>query len=152
LEDEMIDDIKKAVAEEVARQLAELKAKEAPPKSTFVEESDAEFQNRLHQMRERRMNLASNFHPDDLRAMEAACPTSTAQDLWRHGTVQSPSMGGATGQVTGVHLGGGPSPSRTLGHVEPTPLSNPPGTNWVDAIAIADDVRQRAELARKLKP
>jgi hypothetical protein len=36
------------------------------------------------------------------------------------------------------------------GWQEPRPLTNPPGTNWVDAIAIADDVRQRAELKRKL--
>jgi hypothetical protein len=36
------------------------------------------------------------------------------------------------------------------GWVDPRPLSNPPGTNWVDAIAIADDARQRAELKRKL--
>jgi hypothetical protein len=37
------------------------------------------------------------------------------------------------------------------GWVEPRPLSNPPGTNWVDAIVEADTARQRAELARKLK-
>jgi hypothetical protein len=43
-----------------------------------------------------------------------------------------------------------PSAGSGTGWVAPTPLSNPPGTNWVDAIAIADDVRQRAELKRKL--
>jgi hypothetical protein len=26
-----------------------------------------------------------------------------------------------------------------------TPLSNPPGTNWVDALCIADDVKQRSK-------
>jgi len=49
-------------------------------------------------------------------------------------------------QVSNVR---GNNPSGGAGWVEPRPLTNPPGTNWVDAIAIADDVRQRAELARK---
>ena len=47
-------------------------------------------------------------------------------------------------QVSNVRGAGGP-----VGWQHEIPLSNPPGTNWVDAIAIADDVRQRAELARK---
>jgi hypothetical protein len=47
--------------------------------------------------------------------------------------------------VSGVHVGG-----KSSGWVEPRPLSNPPGTNWVDAQCIADEVRQRAELKRKL--
>jgi len=53
----------------------ELEAKVYPSKSTFVPKSDAEWIDEMHQMRERRMNLASNFHPDDLRAMEAAAPS-----------------------------------------------------------------------------
>src|SRR6516162_5504794 len=32
-----------------------------------------------------------------------------------------------------------PSAGSGTGWVAPTPLLNPPGTNWVDAIAIADD-------------
>ena len=42
------------------------------------------------------------------------------------------------------------SKSSTPGYVDPRPLSNPPGINWVDAQMIADEVRQRAELKRKL--
>jgi hypothetical protein len=61
---------------------------------------------------------------------DARAPTSPS------GTIPSPQ------QVTG---GGGPQPSPTPGWSEPRPLTNPPGTNWVDAIAIADDVRQRKE-------
>ena len=56
-------------------EVAELKAKVSPPKSNFVPMSDAEWIDQMHQMRERRMSFASNFHPDDLRAMEAACST-----------------------------------------------------------------------------
>jgi hypothetical protein len=46
-------------------------------------------------------------------------------------------------QVSNVRPAGG-----GRGYVEPTPLSNPPGTPWVDALCIADDVRQRAERKR----
>jgi len=46
--------------------------------------------------------------------------------------------------------GAGDVPANTSGWRDATPISNPPGTNWVDAIAIADDARQRAELKRKL--
>ena len=125
------DEIAELIKREVAAEL-ERRAKEAPPKSNFVPQTDAEWIDEMHRMRERRMNLASNFHPDDLRAMEAACPTSTAQDLWRHGTVQSPSMGGTSGQVTRVHLGG--SPSRTPGYVDPRPLDVPGGARTQELI------------------
>jgi hypothetical protein len=124
------------------KKVEELEAKVSPPKSTFVPMSDAEWIDKMHQMRERRMNFASAFHPDDLRAMEAACPTSAVKDIVAHGTVQSPSMSGTSGAVTGVHLGGN-APSSTPGYVDPRPLRPPEGVNWVDAIAIADDVRKR---------
>jgi hypothetical protein len=58
-----------------------LKAKVSPPKSDFVPVSDAEWIDKMHQMRERRMSHASNFHPDDLRAMEAACPTPMMKEI-----------------------------------------------------------------------
>ena len=65
------------------KEVEALKAKVDPPKSTFVPMSDAEWRDQMHQMRERRMNHAANFHPDDLRAMEAACPTSTMREIVR---------------------------------------------------------------------
>jgi hypothetical protein len=49
--------------------------------------------------------------------------------------------------------GGGEAPKSAgdgKGYVEPRPLGPQPGINWVDAQLIADDVRQRAELKRKL--
>jgi hypothetical protein len=118
-----------------------------PPKSTFIPETDEQHRDRMHRMRERRMNFASNFHPDDLRAMAAACPTSSIKDIVAHGTVQSP-RGLATETATARPA---PPPSATPGFVEPRPLTNPPGTNWVDAIAIADDMRQRAERKPVMK-
>jgi hypothetical protein len=136
------------------KRVEELEAKAKPPeKSTFVPISDAEWIDQMHQMRERRMALASNFHPDDLRAMEAACPTPMMKEIALRDAraPTGPSTAGvipSSQTVTGVHTGG--APSSTPGYVDPRLLSNPPGTNWVDAIAIADDARQRAELKRKL--
>jgi hypothetical protein len=144
----MTDDAKKLADEnaDLKRRIEALEAKVSPPKSDFVEMSDAEWIDKMHQMRERRMNLASNFHPDDLRAMEAACPTDLVRSIaLRDARAPTGPAGSAipsSQQVSNVRTGGG---SSTPGWVEPRPLSNPPGTNWVDAIAIADEVRQRKE-------
>ena len=57
-------------------------AKPAPaPSLEERERADAKWRDEMHQMRERRMNLASNFHPDDLRAMEAAAPTDLVRNI-----------------------------------------------------------------------
>jgi hypothetical protein len=53
--------------------------------------------------------------------------------------------------VTGVHPGGGAAPNvRGSGYVDARPLGPPEGIRHVDAQCIADEVRQRAELKRKL--
>src|SRR5215472_14534775 len=82
----MADDAKKKLGDEIAAlkaRVAELETKVDPPapKSDFVPMSDAEWIDKMHQMREGRMNHASNFHPDDLRAMEAACPTRVMREI-----------------------------------------------------------------------
>jgi len=130
-------------AEEIAalrKELDELKSALAPkPKSDFVPMTDEQHRDWVHQTNERRMSLASNFHPDDLRAMERACPTPMMKEIALRDARGPTSPGGmvpsSSGQVQG--------PSGGTGWVEPVPLSNPPGTFWVDAIAIADDVKQR---------
>ena len=87
------DDIKKAVAEEVARQLAELKAKEAP-KPEFKPMSDAEHRDRVHQMRERQANIldATQRNPrhgrcraQRLHARRCTSRQSRTQQSWQHG-------------------------------------------------------------------
>jgi hypothetical protein len=57
-----------------------------------------------------------------------------------------------TGRPGMIPDSGGPRPSvgSGTGWSPEVPLSNPPGTNWVDAQLIADEVRQRAELKRKM--
>jgi len=45
--------------EQQERELAELKAKLDPPKSTFVPKTDAEWRDEMHQLAEKRMSLAT---------------------------------------------------------------------------------------------
>jgi hypothetical protein len=133
------------------REVAELKSAVKGAEPTDPRETArriAEWENEMHQMREGRMRLATppsvirDFAVLDDRMVkeialrDARAPTGPSSQ----GVIRSSQT------VSGVHVGG-----KSSGWVDPRPLSNPPGTNWVDAIAIADDVRQRAELARKLK-
>jgi hypothetical protein len=139
----MSDNIKTAVAEEVARQLAELKAKEAPPKSTFVPMSDEEWHDKWHQVAEKRMAMATP--PEVVRDLAVLDDRLVKEIALRDARAPtSPGMIPDSGRARQ------PLPSSTPGYVDPRPLRPPDGTNWVDAIAIADDARQRAELKRKL--
>jgi hypothetical protein len=84
--------------------------------------------------------------------MVKACDTATIQDLVRHGTVQSVSQAGTSGQVTRVHPGGGAAgiPGGGTGWRDAAPLGPPPGINYVDRLIDAQDAKDRVELAQKL--
>jgi hypothetical protein len=129
------------------KKVEELEAKVSPPKSTFVPMSDAEWIDEMHQMRERRMSQATP--PEVVRYFADGVTDADCADIRRasHAPTGPSSQGiiPSSQQVTGVHTGGR---SSTPGWQEPRPLRNPDGTNWVDAIAIADDQRQRAERKR----
>jgi hypothetical protein len=78
-----------------------------------------------------------------MREMASAIPDAMVREIAMkdHRAPTGPSGQGvvpSSQQMTNVRGAG-----RGLGWSEATPLSNPPGTQWVDAIAIA--VRQRAE-------
>ena len=80
-------------------------------------------------------NAVPDYHLRSIALRDARAPTG-------------PSSAGAipsSQQVSNVRGAGG-----TPGWVEPRPLSNPPGINYVDAICVADDARQQAELKRKM--
>jgi hypothetical protein len=149
----MNDDINKQLAklkQQLADQKAEveaLKAKVDPPKSTFVPMSDAEWIDEMHQMRERRMSQATP--PSVARYFADGVTDADCADIRRasHAPTGPSSQGviPSSQPVSNVRTGG----SATPGWVDPRPLSNPPGTNWVDAIAIADEVRQRKERERR---
>ena len=140
--------------EEIAalrKRVEELEAKDKPPaKSDFVPKTDAEWIDEMHQMRERRMNLASNFHPDDLRAMEAACPTPMMKEIAMR-DARAPTSPGYSQRSSGpVSTGGAGGAGGGSGWSEPIPLGPQPGIYRVDEQCIADAERQRAELKRKL--
>ena len=127
------------------REVAALKAAQSPPKNDFVPMTDEQHRDWVHQMSERRMSMATP--PSVIRDW------NVIPDHIVRGVVQDrraptgPSGAGASGQVTKISTNPGLPGS---GWSAPVPLSNPPGINWVDAQCIADEVRQRAELARKL--
>jgi hypothetical protein len=127
------------------RKVEELERKVDPPKSAYVPMTEEQHRDWLHQMREKRMAMATP--PSVGRDLAAAEPRGFMAGVLHD--ARAP-----TGPGMIPNSGGGdarqPVPSSTPGYVEPRPLTNPPGTNWVDAIAIADDARQRAELKRKL--
>jgi hypothetical protein len=119
------------------REVEELKARLDPPKPAEP------FKPEPYQRYDPTAGMS--MPPSALAAMVNAVPDRILRDIVRDN--RGPSTPTAaiprSQQVTGG--GGGPSPSSTPGWVDPRPLTNPPGTNWVDAIAIADDVRQRGK-------
>jgi hypothetical protein len=124
--------------------VAELEAKAKPPEpeKPFVPMTDAEHQNWAHQLREGRMKYAT---PPSVIRDWAVIPEHIVRGIVndRHAPTGPSSQGAipSSQRVENVRTGG----STTPGYVDPRPLSNPPGTNWVDAQCIADEVRQRAE-------
>jgi len=90
--------------------------------------------------------------PDWALDMARATPTSMLQEIAGRDNraPTGPSSQGvipSSQQVSNVR---GNVPGGGTGWSEPRPLGPPPGIHLVDAQLIADDVRQRAELARKL--
>jgi hypothetical protein len=124
------------------REVEELKAKISPPKSDFKPMSVAEWQDQMHQMREGRMSFAT---PPSVVRDWAVLDDATVKGIIRDYRNAPTGPTGAIPSSRQVTGGGGPPPSSTPGWSEPRPLTNPPGTNWVDAITIADDVRQRSK-------
>jgi hypothetical protein len=80
-----------------------------------------------------------------LAEMAAAIPDSMVRGIVRDNQApQGPSSQGvvpSSQQLTGIRAGGG------SGWQTPIPLSPPPGIHMVDALCIADDVKQR--MAKK---
>jgi hypothetical protein len=135
------------------RKIKKLEAAQAPPPPSFVPESDAEYRDRVHQMRERAANNFQ-FRPEILREMEKACGTEDLRDLVHAShRPQGPSQGGIPGSsmITGVHPGGGASvPGGGTGWRTAAPLGPPPGINYVDRLVDEQDRRDREELAQRL--
>ena len=105
-------------------------------------EEIAAHQDEVHRMREGRAN--SWMPPNAVQEMIAAEPPGMMRDVALR-DARAPTSPSTIPRTEGASNDRAPMPSSTPGYVDPRPLSNPPGTNWVDAIAIADEVRQRKE-------
>jgi hypothetical protein len=132
--------------DEIAALRAEVEALKAAQPKPEVSREERErraraWQDEMHQMREGRM--AQAMPPSVVRDMAVLDDNLVKEIALRDARAPtSPSGTIPSSRQTG---GGGSRPSATPGWSEPRPLTNPPGINWVDAIAIADDVRQRSK-------
>jgi hypothetical protein len=120
------------------REVAALKAKaEPPPKKEFTPAPYQRYD----------PTAGMSMPPSALREMAGHPCNQVMQGVIqdRHAPTSARGMiptQPATGDVRGAGDG--------TGYVDPRPLRPPPGIEWVDAQLIADEVRQRAELKRKL--
>ena len=137
-----------------ADELAELKAKVAAleaaqpkPQPTREEQERAAAEHRdwVHQMRERQAN--SWMPPSAVHEM-ASHPCNQVMG----GVIQDRHAPNTPAMIPTSQSGSGGSGEvrKGTGYSDPRPLGPPPGIQWVDAQLIADEVRQRAELKRKL--
>jgi hypothetical protein len=119
---------------ELKARVAELERANKPPKP-FKEEPWQRYDPTANM----RMPISA------LQEMARAVPTEMVRGIVRdHQAPSGPSSAGivpSSQQLTGVRPAGG---SNTPGWRNPAPLSNPPGIRMVDALCIADDVKQRA--------
>jgi hypothetical protein len=111
--------------------VAELENKVDPPKSNFVPESDAEFIDRMHQMREGRMSIATP--PSVAHYFADGVTSADCADIVRASHApQGPSSQGvipSSQSMSNVRTGGA---SSTPGWVDPRPLRPPDGIGLID--------------------
>jgi hypothetical protein len=125
--------------------LAKLKANAAP--EPYDAAAMLRWKDEQHANAERRASRHNPFSRDQLASMNAACSASDIQDIVRHGTVQSPSQAGATGQLTKVSSNAGIIGSNTTGWRDAIPLSPPPGIRYIDQQMAAEDREFRRQRA-----
>jgi hypothetical protein len=137
---------------DLKRRVAELEAKLTPPSPAQREKEDREYMSKVHADRERRMNLATNFFTkEDLKAFEAACPTSAVRDIVSKGLPPGPvGMAPSSAQVSAVHSSPGLPGTQGTGWIAPRPLSNPPGIDHIDRLMDEQDRRDKVELAERI--
>jgi hypothetical protein len=125
------------------REVEALKAAQPkpPPSAEERERETREWIDKMHQMREGRMAMAT---PPSVVRDFAVLDDATVRGIIRDNrNAPTGPIGAIPSSKQGT--GGGPAPSRTPGWVDPAPLGPPPGIHWVDAQLIADDVKQRSK-------
>ena len=118
-------------------EVAALKEKVSPPK-------EKPFVPQPYQQYDPTANMS--MPPSALRAMVEAVPDHVVRGIVHDNRAPTgrPGMIPTSQQPTGPNV-----PERGTGWRDATPIGPPPGIQ-VDALCIADEVRQRAELKRKL--
>jgi hypothetical protein len=125
-------------------EVAALKAKVDPPKSTFVEMSDAEWRDKMHQAAERRAN--SWMPPNAVQAM-ANHPCNQVMG----GVVNDRHAPNTPGTLPRSQSVGNAQPvERGTGWSTPTPLRPPDGVAQADRLMDAADKADRIELAQRI--
>ena len=135
--------------EQLKKELAEVKAAQAAAAPTAYDpKAAAEWADQMHKLREARMSHASHFHPADLVAMEAACPTGTIRAIAMRDNraPATPSSAIPGGQQLGrVSTAPGIPGSNMSGWAREIPLTPPPGIGLVDRLLEVDAAKQRGE-------
>jgi hypothetical protein len=128
------------------KRLSDLERAKPPPAPS--EADVAKFRDEMHAMAEKRMSHAAYFSPEDLRAMEAASPTSAVRDEVRasrrpQGPASQlpPDMRELRGRSAPARLppGGGTGVAREI------PFGPSMHQRYVDAQLDAQDARDKAE-------
>ena len=133
-----MSDAKKEIAE-LKAELEKLKAAVTPTPSDPA--AEARFKDEMHAMAERRAGRMYTPSPRELADFERGCPTETVRGIVHDNRAPQGRPGVIPNQQPSdvrAPVGGTP------GWREATPLGPQPGINYVDALCIADDVKQRA--------
>ena len=127
------------------KEVEALKAKVDPPKSTFVPMSDAEWVDKMHQMRERQANAW--MPPSAIQEMVAAEPKGFMQGVVQDNRAPTgrPGMIPDSQQLTSPR----PSAGDGTGWAREIPLGPSMHQRYVDAQLDAQDAKDRAELVER---
>jgi hypothetical protein len=128
-------DVKKDEVAELKARVAELERAAAPPKP-YVDD----WVPPPHPIDRVSMPMSA------MRELAEAAPDNVLRDIVRDNRApQGPSSAGASGQLTKTSSNPGIPGSNTSGWLRETPLSNPPGINYVDMLCEVDAAKQRGE-------
>jgi hypothetical protein len=130
---------------QLERELAEVKAAVPKPQPTWeeMERSRREWENEMHQLRERRMAYA--IHPSVVRDMAGGVTEADCADLRRasHRPIGPSPMSPSSPTDAGVRRGG--VPGGGTGWAHSAPLGPSPHQRYVDAQLDAQDAKDRHE-------
>ena len=133
-----------------AKEIAELKAAVPKPQPTWEEQERAarQWASDMHDMRERRMSLATP--PSVVRDMAGAVTEADCADLRRasHRPVGPSPMAPSPPPAT-ARSGGGGVPGGSTGWSREIPLGPSPHQRYVDAQLDAADARDKAERVKQ---